>query len=66
MNLFENQSNKIYDFIRNNYIFYSMKKIQLRDEIEYMLIQYVLETSKDKSINHILNRLIALKKMNME
>ena len=66
MNLFENQSNKIYDFIRNNYIFYSMKKIQLRDEIEYMLIQYVLETSKDKSINHILNRLIALKKMIME
>ena len=65
MNLFENQSNKIYDFIRNNYIFYSMKKIQLRDEIEYMLIQYVLETSKDKSINHILNRLIALKKMIM-
>lgn len=50
----------------NFYIFYSMKKIQLRDEIEYMLIQYVLETSKDKSINHILNRLVALKKMIME
>jgi hypothetical protein len=43
-----------------------MKIFQLKDELEYLLIQYILETSKDKSISHILNRLVTLKKMIME
>jgi len=40
-----------------------MKTIQLNNEFEYMLIQYILETSTDKSIHNILRRLNTLKKM---
>ncbi len=43
-----------------------MKTIQLRDELEFKLIQYILETSKDKSVKYVLNRLEVLKIMIME
>ncbi len=43
-----------------------MKIIKTTDELECKLIQYILETSKDKSVKNVLNRLVILKKMIME
>jgi len=40
-----------------------MKTVQLNNEFEYLIIQYILETSTDKSIHNILSRLNRLKKM---
>lgn len=40
-----------------------MKTIQLKNEFEYLVIQYIMETSNDKSIDYISKRLNSLKKV---
>jgi len=39
-----------------------MKTTQLRDEVEYMLVQYIMKTSTNRSIDYIVERLNELKK----
>jgi len=40
-----------------------MKNIELKNEFEFQLLQYILLTSKDKSIHHIFERLSSFMKM---
>jgi len=39
-----------------------METIQLKNEFEYLLIQYIMQTSNNRSIDYIAKRLNALKK----